>query len=216
MVVMRAKAGIDQIRPHMLGDDGAAWPPASIFLNSNESAYGPSPHAIAAARAAVTGIARYLENPDSALAPVIARRFGLRENQITIGHGSDDLLARLHTQAAMLPGGLEALSNQAYLRAALGQGHIVVGAGLSAMPSMHNALAILFALAAFQVGPFIGRVMTGYAMLIWIGSIHLGWHYAIDGIVAALLTWIIWRFSGWATDRLLAQPERPSGRLALA
>lgn len=132
------------------------------------------------------------------------------------GSGFDDLLTRLHAEAAVLPGGIAALDNQAYLRAALGQGHIVVGAGISAMPSVHNALAILFALAAFQVGPFVGRVMTGYAVLIWIGSIHLGWHYAIDGIVAALLTWLIWRFSGWATDRLLAPPESPAGRLAAA
>jgi histidinol-phosphate aminotransferase len=93
-MVVRAKAGIDLIRPHMLG--GADVPlPASIFLNSNESAYGPSPYAAAAARAAVAGVARYMENPDQVLAPAIAGRFGLHEDRITTGHGSDDLLARL-------------------------------------------------------------------------------------------------------------------------
>lgn len=115
MVVMRAKAGIDQIRPHMLGDADGAWPPTSIFLNSNESAYGPSPHSMTAARAAVTEIARYLENPDSALAPVIAKRFGLHENQITIGHGSDDLLARL-ARAYLGPGTELIRSANGYLK----------------------------------------------------------------------------------------------------
>lgn len=113
--MVRAKAGIDQIRPHMLGDVDGAWPPASIFLNSNESAYGPSPHAAAAARAAVAGIARYLENPDGALAPVIAKRFGLRENQITVGQGSDDLLARL-ARAYLGPGDELIRSANGYLK----------------------------------------------------------------------------------------------------
>lgn len=103
MVVMRAKAGIDQIRPHMLGDAAEALPPASIFLNSNESVFGPSPNAVGAARAAAPGLARYLENPDHILAPAIAARFGLRAAQITTGHGSDDLLARL-ARAYLGPG----------------------------------------------------------------------------------------------------------------
>lgn len=115
MAVMRAKLGIDQISPHMLGDAGASSAPASIFLNSNESAYGPSPHALVAARAAVSGIARYLENADGALAPVIAERFGLRENQITIGHGSDDLLARL-ARAYLGPGTELIRSANGYLK----------------------------------------------------------------------------------------------------
>lgn len=115
MAVMYAKAGIDQIRPHMIRGVDGARSPASIFLNSNESAYGPSPHAVTAARAAVTGIARYLEDPDGALAPVIARRFGLRENQITIGQGSDDLLARL-ARAYLGPGTELIRSANGYLK----------------------------------------------------------------------------------------------------
>ncbi|MGE0005337.1 MAG: histidinol-phosphate transaminase [Parvibaculaceae bacterium] len=102
-MVVCAKAGIDLIRPHMLGGADDTAPPASIFLNSNESAYGPCPGAAAAARAAVAGVARYLEDPDRVLAPAIARRFGLQEDRITTGHGSDDLLARL-ARAYLGPG----------------------------------------------------------------------------------------------------------------
>ena len=95
MAVARAKSGIDKIRPHMVGSAVIAAQPAAILLNSNESVYGPSPCAAAAARAAVAGVARYFESPDETLAPVIAGRFGLQADRITIGQGADDLLARL-------------------------------------------------------------------------------------------------------------------------
>ena len=67
------------------------------------------------------------------------------------------------------------------------------GMGISAMPSLHNAIATLYALAAFRVGRTIGVFMTIYAVLIFIGSIHLGWHYAVDGIVGAAAMVLIWR-----------------------
>ena len=115
MAVARAKVGIGRIKPHMVGGDVQNVMPASVLLNSNESAFGPSRHAVAAARAAVTGIARYLENPDSVLAPAIARHFGLSAEKITVGQGSDDLLARL--ARAYLGAGLELIrSANGYLK----------------------------------------------------------------------------------------------------
>ncbi|MFU0507048.1 pyridoxal phosphate-dependent aminotransferase [Pseudaminobacter sp. NGMCC 1.201702] len=114
-MTVRAKAGIDLIRPHMLGGADEASLPVSIFLNSNESAYGPSPNAAAAARAAVAGVARYLESPDQVLAPAIAKRFGLQEERITTGQGSDDLLARL-ARAYLGPGMELVRSANGYLK----------------------------------------------------------------------------------------------------
>ena len=95
MAVHRAHLGIESIKPHMVGAGSKPTPPASILLNSNESAFGPSPHAIAAARTAASSMERYVENVDTILAPVIAEQYGLREVQITCGQGSDDLLQRL-------------------------------------------------------------------------------------------------------------------------
>jgi len=95
MSQLRPKQGIHNIKPHMLSGGLDDYPPASILLNSNESAFGPSPGAIAAASAAVTGIERYLENPSALLAPALAKRHGLDPGRIAIGNGSDDLLARL-------------------------------------------------------------------------------------------------------------------------
>lgn len=74
--------------------------------------------------------------------------------------------------------------------------------GISAMPSVHVTMAVLFAIAGFQIGRRTGRVMTALALVIWIGSIHLGWHYATDGIVGTAMILAIWHGSGWAVRRL--------------
>jgi hypothetical protein len=89
------------------------------------------------------------------------------------------------------------------------------GMGISAMPSLHNAIAVLYALAAFRIGRLLGWFMTGYAVIIFIGSVHLGWHYAVDGIVSAAAMVLIWRWvdrwcirSGY--DAAAAASERPA------
>jgi len=75
-------------------------------------------------------------------------------------------------------------------------GNYVPGFGISAMPSVHVAMATLFAIGGFVMHRWIGWLMTAYAALIWIGSIYLGWHYATDGIVGAAMTIGIWKLSG--------------------
>lgn len=67
--------------------------------------------------------------------------------------------------------------------------------GVSAMPSVHVATAALFACAAWSIHRFLGYVFIVYAVLIQIGSVHLGWHYAIDGYLGALIAIAIWRVS---------------------
>lgn len=85
--------------------------------------------------------------------------------------------------------------------------------GISAMPSMHVAMATLFAIGGFTIGRRLGVVMTLYAVFVWIGSVHLGWHYASDGPVAAVLMLLIWEASGRAATRFIAQAE-PSRRFS--
>ena len=115
MTIALAKAGIDRIRPHMVTGTVFPTPPAAILLNSNESAFGPSPNARAAARAAASSIERYLESPDQVLAPVIAWHFGLDSARITTGQGADDLLARL-ARAYLGPGTEMIRSANGYLK----------------------------------------------------------------------------------------------------
>jgi len=66
-------------------------------------------------------------------------------------------------------------------------------AGISAMPSMHVATALLMALYAWTHARWAGYVMALFAILIMLGSVHLGWHYAVDGYVGALIAWGAWR-----------------------
>lgn len=92
--------------------------------------------------------------------------------------------------------GLSALDYQRELFRAFTTRHLTFGAGISAMPSLHNAMAVLFACAAFHHGRRIGYLFAAYAVVIAVGSVHLGWHYAMDGIVAAAMTMAIWKLTG--------------------
>lgn len=64
--------------------------------------------------------------------------------------------------------------------------------GISALPSMHNGTALLFALAGFKVSRRMGWVLAIHAAFIFIGSVHLAWHYAIDSYAAWALTLALW------------------------
>jgi len=66
------------------------------------------------------------------------------------------------------------------------------GGPVSAMPSLHNGSALLFALAGYQISKFWGRVLSVHAAFIFLGSFFLAWHYAIDAYVAWAMTLIIW------------------------
>lgn len=73
--------------------------------------------------------------------------------------------------------------------------------GISAMPSVHVAAAVLFTLVGWKVGRAAGIVFTAYAAVVLLGSIHLGWHYAVDGYASALAAAFLWIGCGWLTRR---------------
>lgn len=72
-----------------------------------------------------------------------------------------------------------------------GGGHI--GTGISAMPSMHVALAAWVALVIQSYAPRLRYVAWAWVAAIFFASVHLGWHYAIDGIVAVAIALLAWR-----------------------
>ncbi len=71
--------------------------------------------------------------------------------------------------------------------------------GISAMPSVHNATAALYVFAGYKIKRYIGHIMVAFMIAILIGSVHLGWHYAIDGYVGIALAWACW----WGAGRIL-------------
>jgi hypothetical protein len=71
-----------------------------------------------------------------------------------------------------------------------------MGSGISAFPSLHLAITTLIVLAAFQLRAWLGWVMAAYLCVIMAGSVHLGWHYAIDGYFAIAATFVLWKAVG--------------------
>ncbi|RUW80014.1 hypothetical protein EOA30_41185, partial [Mesorhizobium sp. M8A.F.Ca.ET.059.01.1.1] len=47
----------------------------------------------------------------------------------------------------------------------------------------------------------LGTLMWIFAVLIMLGSVVLGWHYAIDGYAGALIALAIWKITGAALSR---------------
>jgi len=71
-----------------------------------------------------------------------------------------------------------------------------LGSGISAFPSLHVSMATLFALAAFRLRRSAGFLMAAYLLFIVVGSVHLGWHYAVDGYFSIAATLFVWKCVG--------------------
>lgn len=76
------------------------------------------------------------------------------------------------------------------------------GIGVAAMPSLHVGSVTLLACTAFSIRRWLGVVATVFALLIFVGSVALGWHYAVDGYAGALIAGLSW----WIGGRLSATP----------
>lgn len=80
---------------------------------------------------------------------------------------------------------------QSYLDAGMS-----IGKGISAMPSMHVSVTVLIFLASLRFAPWMRIAAGAFLATILIGSVHLGWHYAVDGYVSIALTVVIWKIAG--------------------
>lgn len=116
------------------------------------------------------------------------------------------LMAYLQSVNEIYPVG--ALNAQEFLWKIYQEGGYAPGSGISAMPSLHVAMVFLFALVGWRSGPVAGIVLTAYAVIIFIGSVHLGWHYAIDGYLGIAGTWLIWKFAGFVLGPRVPSPGR--------
>jgi len=68
--------------------------------------------------------------------------------------------------------------------------------GVSAMPSMHNATALLFLLTSRSWPLWVRRLLLLHFVLVYLGSIHLAWHYAVDAYLAWAITLAVWFVAG--------------------
>ena len=84
--------------------------------------------------------------------------------------------------------------------------------GISAMPSMHLVTSTLLALVAWRIDRKLGAAFWIFLVLIFLGSIHLAWHYAVDGIFGIALAGLFWTAAGLiarASERYLATQRAP-------
>jgi hypothetical protein len=85
-------------------------------------------------------------------------------------------------------------TTQLYLPSALHSHVAVMGGGISAMPSMHLGTAAIYVVAARRTRWLIPAIL--FWGVIFVASGYFGYHYWIDGIVAAIVAAICWVIAG--------------------
>jgi len=91
-------------------------------------------------------------------------------------------------------------------------GRAELGSGISAFPSVHIAMATLFALLGWRVNRATRIVTLSFLAIMQISSVHLAWHYAIDGYASALATTLAWYTIGRVENRRRSAGERSVSR----
>lgn len=89
-----------------------------------------------------------------------------------------------------------------------------LGRGISALPSLHVAVAVLLVMFSWSFAKIWRVLSILFLATIMLGSVHLGWHYAIDGYISLALVPVIW----WISERIvnsLGKTENTVGRIPL-
>lgn len=93
-------------------------------------------------------------------------------------------------------GAVMALGESDRMWTAFATGEPGMVAGVSALPSLHVAVSLWMYLVARTQAPREAWVALAYFTFIWLASVQLGWHYASDGLAAALGMLAIWYLAG--------------------
>lgn len=119
--------------------------------------------------------------------PILFPQFGLA--------GYEGLAAALRDSAA----GRDMLSTADYLYGAYATGEARFGSGISAMPSMHVAIVTLNLCLYASLSRWLAIPAGLFAALIVVGSVHFGWHYAIDAYASLIAVPVLWWIAGRLT-----------------
>lgn len=111
-----------------------------------------------------------------------------------------DRYAELLEVLKQRPGNEHVLSYSSYLLATYRTDMLALGSGISAMPSMHVAIATLNACYLGRLNRWLGIAGWAFAIVILFGSVYSGWHYAVDGYVSMLVVVLIWRRTASISD----------------
>jgi membrane-associated phospholipid phosphatase len=75
---------------------------------------------------------------------------------------------------------------------------------------MHVALITMNALFAWEWKRRLGLVAFAYVGFVALSSVYLGWHYAIDGYAAIVITVVVYAaIRRWATGKTSAPDAAP-------
>ena len=128
---------------------------------------------------------------------------------LTGDHRFDEQMAYLHYANGQHP--VFVLAVQEQLLAWHQQGNHGLATGISAMPSMHVSMALLFALSISKVSKVVGACAWLFLLTILIASVHLAYHYAMDGYVAIAATVAIWALAKPLAKMVVRRSEPGQG-----
>jgi PAP2 superfamily len=106
------------------------------------------------------------------------------------------------------------LKVQEYLISRYLEGATDLGAGITAMPSMHVSKAFVFYLAMRHVSKIGAWALGAFVVLTFVGCVHLGYHYAIDGYASIVFTALLWKLAGWLVASKYASPTQATTRVS--
>jgi hypothetical protein len=111
-------------------------------------------------------------------------------------------------------GDFSAITFQRYLWEAYIKGATQIGTGISAFPSIHVAVATLYAVHAWPLGRLPRIAAAAYLLVIMVGAVHLGWHYSLDCYAGLIGTALIYggvgAFQRWHARMIAAEPAAQS------